>query len=228
MNPTEYFQPLRQAFEALANPDEQKSMKAYMKGQFDYYGIRAPERREAIKYFLKEARLPLADQLPDYLHYLWEQPEREWQYMGIELIQKMKKKWGPEFILTLEELVLQKSWWDTIDFLATHGVGAHFQRFPEQMKDYVEKWCVQENIWLRRTAILYQLKYKQATDLPWQQWIIEQNLGTKEFFLNKAIGWSLREISKTNAAWVEQFVEDHPELAQLSKTEALKWIKKNA
>lgn len=135
----------------------------------------------------------------------------------------MAKKAEKERIDLYEYLIVNKSWWDTIDYSASNLVGVHFQKFPELIQPYTEKWMDSGNMWLQRTSLLFQLKYKKATDLELLTDYIHQLQGSKEFFINKAIGWILREYSKTNAAWVVDFVNSN-QLAPLSHREALKWL----
>ncbi|GAL26077.1 DNA alkylation repair enzyme [Vibrio variabilis] len=108
--------------------------------------------------------------------------------------------------------------------LATHIVASLFQRFPIEAASFIQKWRESDNIWLRRTAILYQLKFKQNTDESLLFDIIGENLDDKEFFVQKAIGWSLREYSKTEPAAVVQFIESQ-KIEGLAKREGLKWLK---
>ncbi len=117
----------------------------------------------------------------------------------MDLLAKKAKKAEICRVDLYEYLILTKSWWDTVDYLAARMVGTHFQKFPTITKDYTEKWMDSENMWLQRTAILFQLGYKKNTDLKLLTNYIERLLGSKEFFINKAIGWILREYSKTDA-----------------------------
>jgi len=120
-----------------------------------------------------------------------------------------------------EYMVTHKSWWDTIDFIAVKLMGAYFKMYPEEIEVYIEKWLKSNNIWLQRCALLFQLKYKEGLDTNLLKYVINSLLGSKEFFINKAIGWVLREYSRTNPKWVREFV-DKTELNPLSRREALR------
>lgn len=120
-------------------------------------------------------------------------------------------------------MVTHKSWWDTVDFIAAKLMGEYFTKFPEQRAIYVKKWIDSNNIWLQRCALLFQLKYKENLDTALLGAVINSLLGSKEFFINKAIGWILREYSKTNPNWVMEFA-NKTALGNLSKKEALRWI----
>ena len=125
----------------------------------------------------------------------------------------------------LEYMITNKSWWDTTDFIATNLVAAFFNEYPDEQKIKVNQWIKSGNIWLQRAAILFQLHYKHALDRELLTHIIHSLLGSKEFFVNKAIGWILREYSKINPAWVKKFIAS-TDLHSLSQREALKYISK--
>jgi 3-methyladenine DNA glycosylase AlkD len=121
-------------------------------------------------------------------------------------------------------MITNKSWWDTVDFIATKLVGTYLVLYPCERKNYVNKWINSGNIWLQRTAILFQLKYKEQTDFELLTYIIRQLNHTDEFFINKAIGWALREYSKTNPVKVKEFI-DSVQLSNLSIKEGSKYLK---
>lgn len=218
-----YIIPLSQAFEKSRNDDNAFFMKKYMKGQYEYFGIKSPERREITRDFLNVNGLPAVQELSEITRELWQLPQREYQYVIMDILGKMAKKAEKERINLYEYLVINKSWWDTIDFIASNLVGVHFQKYPEQINLYTEKWMESGNLWLQRTALLFQLKYKKETDTKLLTDYILKLQGSKEFFINKAIGWILREYSKTDADWVIEFVNKN-QLAPLSHREALKWL----
>jgi 3-methyladenine DNA glycosylase AlkD len=120
-------------------------------------------------------------------------------------------------------MILQKSWWDTVDFIAVNLVGAYFKVFPHKRNVITQKWMASNNIWLQRSCLLFQLKYKELLDTEFLANTISSLLGSQEFFINKAIGWVLREYSKTNQEWVIHFVSNTP-LNSLSEREALRKI----
>ncbi|MDO8753578.1 MAG: DNA alkylation repair protein, partial [Anaerolineales bacterium] len=150
--------------------------------------------------------------------------QREFQYTATSLIGKLENKLEPEFITTLEYLRVTKSWWDTVDSIAGNAVGIHFKRFPKVHEKYLKKWRKSDNFWLRRTALLFQLGYKKETDFDLLCEIIHENLGSDEFFINKAIGWALRQYAWTDPRSVKKFVKATKELHPLSRREALKNI----
>ncbi len=221
----DFIKHLREKFEANANSANAMQMKAYMRNQYDFFGIKAPDQRRIRSEFLKQYGLPSIDQLPVLIGQLWAQPEREFQHFGMVLVEKYIKKVDQDFIADLECMITTKSWWDTVDFIATHLVGTLFKRFPSMISEYTGKWLDSENLWLQRTALLFQLKYKTDTDLDLLFDLIKKLSGHHDFFIRKAIGWVLREYSKTDPQTVLQFVESH-QLSPLSKKEALKVIER--
>jgi 3-methyladenine DNA glycosylase AlkD len=197
-------------------------MKKYMRDQFAYLGIKSPAQTSLLKAFIARQGLPPLDALPAISRDLWRLPEREYQYLAMTLISKLEKKLTPDFIEPLEYLLITKSWWDTVDALAGHPVAALFKRYPLVKKKYLKRWRASENFWLRRTTLLFQLGYKHDTDFDLLCDLVRENLGSSEFFINKAIGWALRQYAHTDPAAVQQFVKATPELHPLSRREALK------
>jgi 3-methyladenine DNA glycosylase AlkD len=218
-----YLQPLAEKFQSNANIEIAFFMKKYMKGQFEYFGIKSPERTELKKEFLQRYGLPEPEILPEIVKECWELPQREYQYVIMEILERLGKKAEKDRIGLYEFMILNKSWWDTVDFIAANLVGPYFRRFPELIKPITGRWMNSGNIWLQRSSLLFQLKYKKLTDTALMTEYILQLQGSREFFINKAIGWILREYSKTDAGWVREFVGFHP-LAPLSRREALKWL----
>ncbi|WP_338650082.1 DNA alkylation repair protein [Listeria seeligeri] len=198
-----------------------KPMEAYMKNQFSFLGIRAGERKKLLARFLKEQGEPV--DLLGLVKILFQEEEREFQYVAIDLLSRYGKKQPSEAISVYEELVVQKSWWDTVDGLAGTVISNHFAMYPELIPSYNAKWIDGDNIWLARTAILFQLKYKEKTDAELLFSNCEKWLDSKEFFIQKAIGWALRQYAKESPKEVRRFVKSHS-LAPLSKREALKHI----
>ncbi len=218
-----YLKPLQQLFEQNADEAIAVGAKKYMRNRYEFYGIKSPLRKEIIRQFYKENGLPDYDKVEEIVKDCWQQPQCEFQYFAMEMLKKIAKKAGKERIELYEFTIVNKSWWDTVDFIAANLVGTHFKLFPEMTIPSASKWIDSDNMWLQRTAILFQLKYKKDTDTKLLTGFIDKMQGSKEFFINKAIGWALREYSKTNAEWVINFTEN-TQLANLSKREALKWL----
>ena len=208
-------------FSAAANPEKGRQMSKYMKNLFEYYGIQATQRRELSRSFIQEEGIPHKNELFGTVKKLWSLPQREYQYFGMELAAKFNKKPEVSDIEIFEWMILHKSWWDTVDFIASNLVGNYFQIYNDKTYKIMEYWLASGNMWLQRTSLIFQLKYKEYTDTDLLSRQINALNHSKEFFINKAIGWALREYSKTNPDWVRQFVAQ-TELSTLSKREALK------
>ena len=222
-----YADALKTLFQSHANPIAAEPMKAYMRNQFEYLGIKMPQQRALLREYIAEHGLPELEELRTVLLELWMLTEREFQYAALGLLGKYEQSLPADFIDTVETLLTTKSWWDTVDSLATHTVGIHFRRYPQVRELTLGRWRQSDDIWLRRTCILFQNKYKSETDFDLLKAIIYENLGSKEFFINKAIGWALREYTRVDPDGVRAFVAETA-LAPLSAREALKWLNRKA
>lgn len=220
-----YLAPLVNVFEANRNPETSAPMKAYMRDQFEYLGIQSPLFKKLMKEFIQAHGLPPLAELDAVLRDLWSLPEREFQYAATSLLGRLEKQIPAETITTLEYMLTTKSWWDTVDTISGGTLGIHFKRFPEVKTEYLAKWRISENFWLRRACILFQLNYKEETDFDLLCDIIRENLGSREFFINKAIGWALRQYARINPQGVSHFVANTP-LHPISAREAMKWLEK--
>ena len=145
--------------------------------------------------------------------------------MALDLVKSEAKFWNPEEALpNLESWITTQSWWDSVDTLAVHGVGALLKRHPEAVWPTLQSWIYSDSIWLNRTAMIAQLGFRGETRTEWLDEALEAHTESKEFFHRKAIGWALRDYGKTNPKWVQQWVEAHPELSGLSRREALRLL----
>ena len=137
----------------------------------------------------------------------------------------MKKYFLKDDIFFIKDLIITKSWWDTVDLIASNLLGEICKKYPSLIDEQIVFWINDENMWLRRSSIIFQLRYKENTNLEILQKSIESNIDDDEFFIQKAIGWALREYSKTDYKWVLNFINNH-NLSKLSKREAEKYIKR--
>lgn len=225
-------------FRQHKNEENAEKQAAYLRHQFEFIGLKTPERRLLAKDFLKEKK---ADKQIDWelVFEFWNLPEREFQYLALDYLHQMKKWLIFDDMEKIKKLTVSKSWWDTVDALdelvgqllltgrkqATENDSTAY----EQVKTLVKEWAQAENFWLRRIAIDCQLSFKNQTDLELLSYNIEKNLlGSSfadEFFITKAIGWALRDLAKTNSAWVIKFIEEHEnKMAKLSIREASKHL----
>lgn len=225
-------------FREHKNEENAEKQAAYLRHQFEFIGLKTPERRLLAKDFLKEKK---ADKQIDWelVFEFWNLPEREFQYLALDYLHQMKKWLIFDDMEKIKKLTVSKSWRDTVDALdelvghllltgrkqATENDSTAY----EQVKTLVKEWAQAENFWLRRIAIDCQLSFKNQTDLELLSYNIEKNLlGSSfadEFFITKAIGWALRDLAKTNSAWVIKFIEEHEnKMAKLSIREASKHL----
>jgi 3-methyladenine DNA glycosylase AlkD len=158
---------------------------------------------------------------------LWKLPERECQYCAQDLLEKRCAELTLEQIPLLEFMITTKPWWDTVDFIATKLVGPLLREQYPAAKWKVGEWLDSGNLWLARTTLLFQLRHKQDTNVTLLAKAIKSTARSNQFFIQKAIGWALREYAKTDPAWVLDYVE-RTALSPLSKKEALKNLRKGA
>ena len=211
-------------FEANRNEEQAGPMTAYMKNHFPFLGIKSPLRKQLLKEQFAEYALPEPEQLFEEVWKLYDLPEREYQYAAFALLEKMKKHLSIEDLPALLKLIETKSWWDSVDSIAPKFVGDVVKIDRVYGEKVMREWSESDNMWTNRSAILHQLKFKQETNTDLLFEIIQQHSSSTEFFIQKAIGWVLREYAKTNPDSVLTFVEAHP-LKPLSKREALKHFK---
>lgn len=213
---------IREVFEIEENKQKAFEMSKYMRNKFSFYGIATPKRKEIYKDFLKkEKKLKQIDW--EFLDKCYEDEHREFQYLVSDYLLAMKKYVSYEDISKIKEYILAKPWWDTIDFLCKviGNVGLNDTR----VKDLMINWSTDDNIWIKRTAIEHQLCLKEKTDAELLEKILINSLGSDEFFINKAIGWSLRDYSKTNPKWVHNFITTYKDkMNNLSIKEGSKYI----
>lgn len=220
----EFIPLLTSEFKNQENPKIALEQKAYMRNKFEFFGLKAPVRREIQKPFLAKEYVPNKSELHALVKDLWLKEQRDFQLFAQELVFKYVNKLEKKDIELFEFMITTKSWWDTVDFIAYKLVGAYFKMYPEEIETIINKWLASKNIWLQRTALLFQLKYKKELDTRILSYCINSLLGSNEFFINKAIGWVLREYSSTNPNWVIAFV-DETKLHSLSRREALRLLK---
>ncbi|WP_372944699.1 DNA alkylation repair protein [Muriicola sp.] len=222
-NVTRFIKTLDRLCAEKANAEIAAGQKAYMRHQFPFFGIKTPKRREIQRQMFQKEYLPSKEDGFEIIRKLWAKDERENQYIGQELGRKYIKEAEEQDVELYEYMITHKSWWDTVDFIASKLVGPYFRAFPENRDKITEKWMTSGNMWLQRTVLLFQLKYKEELDTEFLKKIITRLLGSREFFINKAIGWILREYSKTDPAWVKEFAS-HTPLEPLSAKEGLRLI----
>lgn len=208
------------------NPERAIQMKAYMKDQFEFLGISAPERKWILRDVKKESRSLNKNALISLINHLWKSPYRESQYSAMLLIDANLNSFDGSDLYLAERWISRKSWWDTVDHLATHLAGEILDSSPELRNAAIGQWMSSDDIWLQRTCLLFQLFYREKTDFELLKALIYDLQNNKEFFIQKAIGWALRQYSKQNPQAVLEFVETS-QLTGLAAREAMKWLKRH-
>lgn len=211
-----------ESYRLEANPRLAVEMAAYMRNQFKFLGIQTKRRIEITKGFYNEIKYDI-DFNWEFVFKCFGMEEREYQYLGLSYL---SKKWDiireNEFD-NIEKLAFIKPWWDSIDSIAPY-IGFLVKKYPALLEKSIYKWMNSGEKWLVRWSIIFQLKFKKDTNIAVLSKAITNNSSTNEFFINKAIGWALREYAKTDPMWVIDFVANN-NLSNLSKREALKHIK---
>lgn len=211
-----------EVFYENTNKEQAEPMAKYMRNLFPFLGLKKPERAALSKEFLKNRRKDLEIDW-EIISKCYSKEEREFQYLAIDYMDKVKDLFTPSDLYKIEEFIITKSWWDSVDAI-NPIVGYIAMKYSEVKEDIILNWVKSDNIWLKRIGIIFQLKYKENTDTEFLSKAILYNSNTDEFFINKAIGWALREYSKTNKEWVANFIEHNP-LSKLSVREGSKYIK---
>jgi 3-methyladenine DNA glycosylase AlkD len=225
MKSNDLFQIIRDWCAQYANPKAALAMSAYMKNQFEFYGINAPARKAFVATFKQDYGNQLINELPELTRWLWNDDHRESQYIALDLWAAYIKKMNADVLPQLENMIITKSWWDTVDGIAPALVGQIMKRYPEARDIYIDRWIVSQNLWLQRSAIIFQLKYGKETDWDLLCAAILRHDHSKEFFIRKAQGWALRQYSRFAPDKVLEFVSVNPQLSGLTKKEALRRLK---
>ena len=215
---------LELAFQEKANPQNAVPMAKYMKNHFAFYGIKTTERRLILKSLWTANKQEIRTNVSAIVPELYTKTHRELHYCAIEIaIKELKGKYKKEDIQLIEKLICTNSWWDSVDTVSKYILGQYLIEFPDMIPEVIFKFSNSDNLWLRRSAILFQLGYKEKTNFDLLQSICVQHQNSTEFFIQKAIGWALREYAKTNPEAVFEFVLKS-DLKAFSKKEAIKNI----
>ncbi len=213
---------LETAFQENSNPENANAMSKYMKNKFPFFGIKTTERRNILKAIWKQNQEEVRVNARAICLTLFEKQQREFHYCGIEIIIKeLYQKYHKDDITFIEKLITTHSWWDSVDTIAKYILGEYLREFPQNIPAVISRFSNTDSMWLNRSAILFQLGYKEKTDFELLKSICNQHQSSAEFFIQKAIGWALREYAKTNPEAVKYYVVVN-NLKPLSRKEALK------
>jgi 3-methyladenine DNA glycosylase AlkD len=210
----------------LKNIENAKSMQAYMKDNFVFLGIKTKERRVILQNLWKKHQQEIEINFRAIAWELFNKKEREFHYCGVEImIKEAQNKYSIEDIELIEKFIITHSWWDSVDFIAKYILGNYLRQFPKETFDVIERFSNANNMWLNRSAIIFQLDYKATTNFDLLISECEKHKNSKEFFIQKAIGWALRDYSRFNPNGVQDYVNS-TQLKPLSQREALRLILK--
>lgn len=215
---------LEKAFAEKSNTENAFAMAKYMRNHFPFFGIKTEERRLIFKKFCKENQKEIQEEPREIALKLYSKQQRELHYCAIEiLIKQFKGNYKKEDLQIIEKLLITNSWWDSVDTIAKYILGEYLLEYPLETEKVIEHFSNSKNMWLNRSAILFQLGYKQKTNFDLLKYECEKHKISSDFFIQKAIGWALREYAKINPEAVRKFV-NQTQLKPLSKKEALKNI----
>jgi 3-methyladenine DNA glycosylase AlkD len=220
----EFIEELKIELRANSNRETAIPMENYMKNNFPFLGIKTEKRRAIYKSLYKKHKPEIKSNFRTITLQLFQEKDREFHYCAIDLIQKeIKKNFIFKDIKLIENLIITNSWWDTVDFVAKYLIGGYLQQFPKETLKVIERFSNAENMWLNRSAIIFQLSYRENTNFDLLKSECEKHKHSKEFFIQKAIGWALRDYSRFNPNGVKEYVES-TDLKPLSQKEAIRLL----
>ena len=220
----EFITALQESFIKHSSSENKLPMEAYMKHKFEFYGIKSPDRKTILKEVIRNHTEEVSQYCRIIIKKLYELPQREFHYCAMEIMDKfLKNKYLQTDIKLIKYLIKTHSHWDSVDFIAKHILGNYLLIHRNKLEEVITNYSNNRDIWLNRSAILFQLGYKEKTnsDILFRECI--KHSTSKEFFIQKAIGWALREYAKVNPESVLKFVNNNS-LSTLSRREALKHL----
>lgn len=216
---------LEKDFRQHSNPEMAAPMEAYMKNKFSFLGIKTEMRRALLNKHWKAHKDEVKTNYRAITWELFQMKEREFHQCAIDILTKeIKKNYQIDDIVLIEQFLITNSWWDSVDTLAKYVLGNYLLQYPSEIYKTVERFSNSSNMWLNRSALLFQLSYKDKTDFELLQSLCEQHKESKEFFIQKAIGWVLRDYSRYNPIGVKNYVA-MAKLKPLSEREALRLLR---
>jgi len=223
---TEIKSEITEFLESNYNQEYALKMKAYLKDRFELYGIKSPQRKVFTNKLWAKHKSEIKQNWKPLTKWLWNQNYRDYHYVAMDIIGRIEKSLVKEDLSLIEVFIINHSWWDTVDFLASHGIGQILKNDLNFQMETADRYMNSNNMWLQRTAIIFQLFYKESTNVDLMFAMIDETIGSKEFFINKASGWALRQYGKTNPEAVRQYVDlQRPRLSGLTIREATKYLK---
>ena len=211
-------------FRAEADEKRAAEQAAYLRDQFVFFGLGAAQRKELLSSALRSVGRPALDDLDAFARAAYREDEREWHYAAVKTLRRHAKLLEPRSVPLLHHMVVTHSWWDTVDEIASHLAGTLVERHPETV-EVMDEWVMSDDMWLARTAILHQLRFKDGTDADRLFRYCLARADEADFFYRKAIGWALRQYARTEPEAVREFCVSHEDrLSSLSLSEARKHL----
>ena len=213
---------LAASFETAADPERAQQQAAYLRDQFVFFGIGAPDHKALVSAALRDLGRPALVDIESFARVAYGQSEREWHYAAVKVTRRHAKLLEPTSVPLVHHLVVTHSWWDTVDEIASHLAGTLVERHPETVA-VMDEWAASDHMWLARTAILHQLRFKDRTDVDRLFRYCLDRADEPDFFYRKAIGWALRQFARTDPDAVREFcAANQHRLSNLSLSEAQK------
>jgi 3-methyladenine DNA glycosylase AlkD len=216
----------RELLASAGDPERAEAMASYMKTEMPFYGVTSPERQTVSATLNKEIPATTRGEYNSNVRALWRGDSREEKYLAVAYARSFPRFVTLSSIPLYRVMITQGAWWDFVDDIAAHLVGSVLLEQRVRLTPRMEAWSTSDDMWLRRTSIICQLRHKGETDATLLDNACTRNLGSTEFFIRKAIGWGLREYAKTDPEWVVEYVETHEhEMSGLTYREAMKHLR---
>jgi 3-methyladenine DNA glycosylase AlkD len=213
------------ALGAVADPSKAPGMQAYMKTDMPFYGVQKPARARILHELVRRFPPPDRAGYEGLVVALWQLPHREEKYLALGVARHFPEYVVAEMLPLYRGLIVEGAWWDLVDEVATHLIRDLVVGHPDDVWPTVDTWIDDDDMWLRRTAIICQVGAKESTDAARLFRFCEERAFEKEFFIRKAIGWALRQHARVDPDAVARFVREHrDQLSGLSYREATKHI----
>lgn len=220
---------VERALSPLGDAERAQAMQTYLKGIAPFLGIQAPDRRHAVRPILESLGPPPDERgLAAAARALFARPEREYAYVACDLIARWVSHCTSEFLVhPVEELLTTRPWWDTVDALGSAAVSPLCRGYPE-LSGVILRWSASGDVWLVRSALQHQRGWHEDTDVPFVLTLCGAHADNSEFFIQKAIGWALRDLARLDAASVATFLDQHPVLTRTATREAERGLGRRA
>jgi len=216
---------VNQELASRADPGAAVAMAAYMKTEMPFYGVKKPGREVVLRRLVEQHPARTVGEYRSNVSTLWELDHREEKYLAIGYARRFPELIDIPQLDLFREMIVEGAWWDLVDEIAIHLIGSLLLSHPTQIAPVLEEWIDHEDIWLRRTALICQVRHREETDVAMLLDFCRRRAHEKDFFIRKAIGWALRDYSHTDPHSVRDFIESEGDrLSGLSRREASKYL----